>query len=99
MKISDEATETLGEFFEETPGFLFVSLHRDKNIYKISFDPIREPPSELFFAVTDNVLVDADAGPYLDGAVLDWDTDRQCFFIELPEGTVESEEAVAFTFH
>jgi Fe-S cluster assembly iron-binding protein IscA len=99
MRISEAATTTLKDFFEAMPGFLFVSLHREADVYKISFDPVMEPPEELFFPLGPHVLMDAAAAPYLDGALLEWNEERGAFYVELPDGTVDAEDTVSFTFH
>jgi len=99
MKISDEAVDTLEAFFDAVPGFLYVSIHREDDVYKISFDPVTEPPEDLFFPLGAHVLLDAAAAPYLDGALLEWNEERGAFYVELPDGTVDAEDTVSFTFH
>ena len=99
MNISDEAREILEDFFEDQPGFLFVSVSRIGDVYKINFDPVLEPPKELFLPLDKHVLLDADAAPYLTGSMLEWSPERRSFFVELPEGSVDADETVSFTFH
>jgi len=100
MIISKQAIDILEAFFEDAPGFLFVSLSRDHDIYEITFDPVAEPPSELFYPLAKHVLLDADAAPYLDGSILEWSDEDHKFYVALPDGTVDTTLGnVTFTFH